>query len=51
VNKYVVWSQVEDQDPVIEVSRSERKVADEDAALLRWVGHRKAWVQEREEKL
>jgi hypothetical protein len=54
VNRFVVWSTLvneltgESRD-VVEVSRSDRKVAEDDASLIRWVGHRKSWVQDSEE--
>jgi hypothetical protein len=52
-NRYVVWSRITVDDvakEVIEVSRSDRKVAEDDAALIRDVLHRNAWVQDTEEK-
>jgi hypothetical protein len=49
---YVVWSTHvrEDRDPLdlIETRRTDRKVAEEDAALIRDLFKRKAWVQESE---
>jgi hypothetical protein len=50
MNKYVVWSlhvnDAGEQREVIEVTRSDRKVAEEDVALIGSILHRKAWVQE-----
>lgn len=52
-NRYVVWSAqlINDQTvEVIEVTRSDPRVANEDASLIREVLHRKSWVQDTEAK-
>jgi hypothetical protein len=56
-NRYVVWSAHPEEQPdgsylareVVEVTRSDRKVAEEDAGIVRDILHRKAWVQDTEE--
>jgi hypothetical protein len=47
-NRYVVWSNQlvgEQTVEVIEVTRTDLKVAENDADLIREVLHRKSWVQ------
>ena len=51
-NRYVVWSRHLVNDvatEVIEVTRSDRKVAEEDAAIVRDILHRSSWVQDADE--
>lgn len=53
MNRYVVWSTHLINDvatDMVEVSRSDKKVAEEDAAIVRDILHRKAWVQDNEEQ-
>jgi hypothetical protein len=56
--RYIVWSaRVDQEDGVyvtretVELRRTDRKVAEEDAALIRDTFRRKAWVQDAEEEL
>jgi len=56
MNRYVVWSSVPEEQAdgsflareVIEVTRTDRKVAEEDAGIIRDILHRKSWVQDQE---
>jgi hypothetical protein len=54
MNRYVVWSThinaAEVSTNKVEVSRSVRAVAEQDAAIIRDILHRPAWVQDTEEK-
>lgn len=52
MNRFVVWSSQIINDTardVVEVTRSSKNVAEDDAALIRSILHRKAWVQDTEE--
>lgn len=43
--KYEVWSQV-DETEVLELTRTEKRVAQDDAALIKTLLGRRAWVRE-----
>jgi hypothetical protein len=45
-DRYYVYSG-DREAPVLEVIRTVRRVADEDAALLKAICHKPAWVEER----
>lgn len=51
MNRYVVWSLHTEPEPreVVEVTRTDRNAAYQDAAIFREICHRKSWVQDTEE--
>ncbi len=44
--KYWVYSQEKDGEPVLELKRTDRKVAEQDAGIINDMFRRKAWVEE-----
>lgn len=46
MTKFEVWSQEFEGQKVLEVRRTDQKTAQSDAALIRQILQRKAWVEE-----